>query len=272
EEPITPVPFRPWLRGEALLGEWEEPPAAPPFTQAVFLTANRSVIRVQAGDTASLSCIVRGLREDETVSWLRQMGHHILTVGSVTLSSDQRVHLIHHKDSQVWMLQVRRTHQRDSGIYKCMVNTDPPMGILHHLHVIEAIAEITGGYERFVQQGSSVTLACILHHALAPPTFVFWYHHDVMINYEVNRQLKVVWGPEGSELHLMNVGPSDSGNYTCAPSNARPSSALLHVIVDGETPAAMQTAKASSNCQNFDQLFLISFLSLMLHLIPSICM
>ena len=55
----------------------------------------------------------------------------------------------------------------------------------------EAITEISGGTERYIQVGSSVHLVCTIKDFQEPPTYVFWYHEDQMINYDNRRQVRI---------------------------------------------------------------------------------
>ncbi|KAG6460907.1 hypothetical protein O3G_MSEX012286, partial [Manduca sexta] len=54
-----------------------------------------------------------------------------------------------------------------------------------------------------------------------------------------------------SYLLVQDAAPSDSGRYSCSPSNAEVASVRVHVL-NGERPAAMQTGSAglsnSSRC------------------------
>ncbi|XP_037802864.1 titin-like [Penaeus monodon] len=118
------------------------------------------------------------------------------------------------------------------------------MGVFTTLNVIEAIAEIIGGPERYVQKGSAVRLTCALRQFTEPPTYVFWFHGEHMVNYDSNNRITVLSTTGESELRISDVDKTDSGNYTCQPANARAASVSLHVIT-GETPAAMQRASAT---------------------------
>ncbi|KFM82143.1 hypothetical protein X975_04036, partial [Stegodyphus mimosarum] len=64
-----------------------------------------------------------------------------------------------------------------------------------------------------------------------------------MINYDSSRGQIAVQKAGGdtalSKLFIKDVQPSDSGNYTCCPSNAEATSITVHVL-NGEKPAAMQ--------------------------------
>nr|XP_027208913.1 uncharacterized protein LOC113802509 [Penaeus vannamei] len=223
-----------------LLGEYEEPPP-PRDTNAYFMTDNNTVVTVQVGMTADLRCQVFDVAEHETD----------------------------------WTLHVRYAQPRDAGVYECQLSAHPPIGVYTTLNVIEAKAEIEGESEIYVQTGSSVQLTCKLKDFTEPPTYVFWFHAEHMVNYDSNKRRRIsslnlpqhsrVQRDGVSELRISKVTKHDSGNYTCQPANARPASVSLHVITEKfdysgsggsgshlgtcsqirETPAAMQRASAT---------------------------
>ncbi|XP_069974242.1 transmembrane and immunoglobulin domain-containing protein 1 [Penaeus vannamei] len=226
-----------------LLGEYEEE-LPQRDTNAYFMTDNNTVITVQVGATAAMRCQVFDVADHETVSWIRRRDHHLITVGANTYSNDERFQVTFSEKLQDWTLHVHYAQPRDAGMYECQLSAHPPMGVFTTLNVIEAIAEIIGGPERYVQKGSAVRLTCALRHFTEPPTYVFWFHGEHMVNYDSNNRITVVSTADESQLRISDVDKTDSGNYTCQPANARAASVSLHVIT-GETPAAMQRASAT---------------------------
>ncbi|KAF2353680.1 Immunoglobulin-like domain [Trinorchestia longiramus] len=132
---------------------------------------------------------------------------------------------------QQWTLHLRYVQPRDAGEYICQLSTDPVMVYLIKLFVTEATSVIKGGGERYVHEGSSVRLECALQNHTQSPDYVFWYHNGTMINYDLNRKVKVEATADGSALTLLSVGRTDSGNYTCSPANAQFASIMLHIIL-----------------------------------------
>ena len=83
--------------------------------------------------------------------------------------------------------------------------------------------------------------------------YVFWYHNDRMVNYDVERGITVFTSSGGknqagaapamtdegvavpspgktkSQFIIAEATPADSGNYTCKPSNAVPASIQVFV-------------------------------------------
>ena len=125
-----------------------------------------------------------------------------------------------------------------------------------------------------------MSLYCAIQDSSGPPSFVFWYRDDHVVNYSDEMGISIVtntaaadqyakathhqhnppWsspssssslsssnasnanasqssaivvtsGPEiVSSLHIKTVRPKDAGIYTCAPSNARNYTVVVHVI------------------------------------------
>ncbi|XP_071536172.1 uncharacterized protein [Panulirus ornatus] len=226
-----------------LVGLWEEEPTVR-VSDAVFRGVNGSVVGAQAGTTAKLPCVIQNRADHETVSWIRLRDHHLITVGRQTYSNDDRFSVTYNRHLNEWTLHLRFAQARDAGEYVCQLSTHPPMVFISTLTITQASAEIAGGPERYVQEGSAVVLNCTLRQHTQPPEYVFWYHNRTMINFDTNRQVSVRKTKDGSILTLAAVGRTDSGNYTCLPANARHASITLHIIA-GDAPAAMQVSGGS---------------------------
>lgn len=85
-------------------------------------------IAITAG--ASLS------RSVAQVSWIRQRDLHILTVGILTYTNDQRFQSLHSDGSDEWTLKISSPQVRDSGIYECQVSTEPKISQAFNLSVV----------------------------------------------------------------------------------------------------------------------------------------
>ncbi|XP_059479354.1 hemicentin-2-like isoform X2 [Neocloeon triangulifer] len=216
---------------------------------AIFGTENSSVVTASLGSTTVLPCTVKKFGNG-VVSWIRRKDFHLLTVGLVTYSSDDRFFVEHTRHLQNWGLKIKSVQQRDSGFYECQVSSHPPTSIFIELRIVEASAEISGGAaDLHIKSGSTLKLTCTLKKSTEPPVFVFWYHDGRMINYDKERGVRVQnAGRAGSALVLEEAMPADSGNYSCVPSNARPASINVHVLDAGdEKPAAMQHGSRTSS-------------------------
>ncbi|KAF5307145.1 hypothetical protein FQR65_LT00661 [Abscondita terminalis] len=159
---------------------------------------------------------------------------HLLTVGRMTYTSDQRFTSIHNPLTEDWTLQIRYPQRRDSGIYECQVGTTPPIGIPMHLSVVEPVTTLLGGPEMYINKGSTMNLTCIVRHSPEPPPSITWTHNLQEINYDSARGGVSVITEKGditvSYLLVQRARNTDSGKYTCSPSNANPKTLIVHVL------------------------------------------
>ncbi|XP_044764746.1 hemicentin-1-like isoform X4 [Coccinella septempunctata] len=216
------------------------------------------------GKSAYLTCRVRNLG-NKTVSWIRHRDIHILTVGSYTYTSDQRFQANHHAETDEWTLQIKWAQKRDAGIYECQISTQPVRSYFVNLEVVVPTAQILGGPDLHVDKGSTINLTCSIRFSPEPPAYIFWYHHDDVISYDSTRGGVSVITEKGdvttSFLLIQHADISDSGKYSCSPSNADVASVRVHVL-NGERPAAMQTGSAglSNSSLNILILMILSYL------------
>ncbi|XP_026825362.1 zwei Ig domain protein zig-8 isoform X2 [Ooceraea biroi] len=219
----------------------EEPARSGPYFDK---SASKNVTAL-LGKTTYLNCRVKNLGNKTMtlqVSWVRHRDVHLLTIGRYTYTNDQRFRAIHNAHSDDWTLQIKYPQHRDSGIYECQVSTTPHMSHLVHLNVIEPKTEILGAPDLFINRGSTINLTCVVLQSPEPPAYIFWNHNDAIISYDSTRGGVSVVTEKGdsttSFLLVQEAKPSDSGRYTCNPSNAQPKSITVHVL--NEYPAAMQ--------------------------------
>ncbi|XP_057670115.1 junctional adhesion molecule A-like isoform X2 [Diorhabda carinulata] len=226
------------------------------------LTPNN--VTALVGKSAYLSCRVRNLG-NKTVSWIRHRDIHILTVGSYTYTSDQRFQANHHQETDDWTLQIKWAQKRDAGTYECQISTQPVKSYFVILNVVVPTAQILGGPDLHVDKGSTINLTCSIKFSPEPPAYIFWYHHDDVISYDSSRGGVSVITEKGdittSFLLIQHADISDSGKYSCSPSNADVASVRVHVL-NGERPAAMQTGSAglSNSSLNIFALIIVSYI------------
>ncbi|XP_076656017.1 zwei Ig domain protein zig-8 [Halictus rubicundus] len=197
------------------------------------------------GKTTFLPCRVKNLGNKTMtlqVSWIRHRDTHLLTVGTYTYTNDQRFRVFHGALADNWMLQIKYPQIRDSGFYECQVSTPTPISHIVHLNVIQPQTKILGAPDLYINRGSTINLTCIIWQSPEAPAYIFWNHKDEIINYESTRGGVSVVTEKGdsttSFLLVQDAKPSDSGQYTCNPSNAPAKSITVHVL--NEYPAAMQ--------------------------------
>ncbi|XP_063841389.1 zwei Ig domain protein zig-8-like [Scylla paramamosain] len=227
-------------------------------------------VKVQAGKTAVLVCRVLNLG-DKSVSWIRHEDLHILTVDKYKYSTDRRLSVVHDEVEHEWLLKIQSVRQEDAGMYECQVSTKPLLSFIVSLQVVDAppsttpypslrdaekaaaptqrpekqvpSATILNGPEIHVHRGSLINLTCVVEHTPERPLYVVWYHYNKVIDYEDLGGVVVVThtGQKTvSQLLVKRAEPSDSGKYTCQPSNGEAAFVMLHVLY-GEHPGALQT-------------------------------
>ncbi|XP_065165689.1 hemicentin-1-like isoform X2 [Atheta coriaria] len=234
---------------------WEQP-----FSQPYFDNSSRRDVTSTVGQTAHLHCRVRNLG-DRAVSWIRKRDLHILTVGILTYTNDQRFQSLHTDGSDEWTLKVASPQTRDSGVYECQVSTEPKISQAFKLNVVVSKAKILGNAELYIKSGSDINLTCIVLQTPDPPSFIYWYRGGNVINYSQRGGISVVTEKQTrtSRLLISRALPTDSGNYTCSPSSSDAASVLVHVL-NGEQPAAMQHGNNSSSATSWTLDLLLTIL------------
>ncbi|XP_026497794.1 uncharacterized protein LOC113401931 [Vanessa tameamea] len=234
----------------------------------IFLTENCTTVIAQIGTTAILHCEVSDITEN-TVTWIRRKDYSLLSVGLVTYSADSRFFSAHGRHVKDWALHIRFATSADAGYYECQVPTHPPTSIFFKLVLVAAYAEIVGESEKIIHEGSMLKLVCVVKRSTEPPSYVFWYFENRMINYDLNG-VSVHNGRQTSELIIGKAEPRHSGNYTCVPANARAASVTVHVV-QSETPAAMQHGNNSSmKSFHVNLVKYLILLSLLLNIVKSL--
>ncbi|KAM7285145.1 hypothetical protein ISCGN_032107 [Ixodes scapularis] len=199
-------------------------------------------VTTQLGQTVYLHCVMDSVA-DRMVSWIRLRDFHLLTVGLIRYTWDERFSTVHVQYSNSWALQVRDAQLKDAGLYECLLNSDPPKRQVVALKVVVPKARIVGGPDLHVEAGSALNLTCSISESPEAPAFVFWYHQGRLVNFERGGRVVVAKGRNGSavsRLLLPAVQAADSGNYTCNPANANATWVLVHVLESHRRLAAVQ--------------------------------
>ncbi|XP_064085748.1 zwei Ig domain protein zig-8-like isoform X2 [Macrobrachium nipponense] len=189
---------------------------------------------------------------------MRVRDFHILTIGSVSYTADERIQVFHDQRNDGWTLQIRYSQPKDSGVYKCQVNSYPKIvrnfflkvttkdefeGQLYRMASSNRKYDgydtcITGPRVRFVDPGATLTLECIVTYVKSPPPSLLWYKDNHLLDYNsprggISLKLETSGDQTVSTLLLYSFRPKeDSGNYTCLPFNAPSASTLVHVEKD----------------------------------------
>ncbi|CAD7092810.1 unnamed protein product [Hermetia illucens] len=156
------------------------------------------------------------------VSWIRKRDLHILTVGILTYTNDQRFQSLHTEGSDEWTLRISSPQPRDTGTYECQVSTEPKISQAFRLHVVVSRAKILGNSELFIKSGSDINLTCLAMQSPIPPSFIYWYKGKRVMNYSQRGGINVITERQTrtSKLLIAKASPADSGNYTCSPSSS----------------------------------------------------
>ncbi|XP_011501716.1 PREDICTED: lachesin-like [Ceratosolen solmsi marchali] len=237
------------------------------------------------GQTAELSCHVKN-PGDRTISWMRKRDLHILTSSIYTYTGDARFSVLHPATSNEWKLKIAYVQQRDAGIYECQINTEPKLNLAFILRVEEsapvpattptaihrtfnsaAQAKIKEPEDLYVKKGSTISLTCLVNVQSIPPNSVSWHHGTSLVDFDsprggVSLETEKTDSGTTSKLLVTQARVSDSGNYTCVPSNANPASVTVHVL-NGEHPAAMQHGDTGKS--NAAPIFLLALLTLLMN-------
>ncbi|XP_075146433.1 kin of IRRE-like protein 1 isoform X2 [Haematobia irritans] len=230
------------ISGDVSSHYWETP-----YSQPYFDNSSRREVTSIVGQAALLQCRVRNLG-DRAVSWIRKRDLHILTVGILTYTNDQRFQSLHTEGSDEWTLRISSPQPRDSGTYECQVSTEPKISQGFRLNVVVSRAKILGNPELFIKSGSDINLTCLAMQSPIPPSFIYWYKGKRLMNYSQRGGISVITErtTRTSKLLISKATPTDSGNYTCSPSSSDSASVVVHVI-NGEHPAAMQHGNNSAS-------------------------
>ncbi|XP_069998074.1 uncharacterized protein [Penaeus vannamei] len=222
----------------------------PNSNMAYFADTTLVNITAVVGQQTRLPCRVLNL-DKRDVSWIRQRDLHILTVGILTYTSDDRFQVYHPENSEEWHLDINPVTFRDSGIYECQVSTSPKIFLPVRLNV-EAVqqAKIQGPKEIYIQNGSTIKLTCIVSTHSENSGTVVWYRDTTELDYDsprggVSVEIEKTPSKTTSKLFLTRAVKGDSGNYTCAPEFAEAAYILVHVV-NGEESAAVHTAGSCS--------------------------
>jgi len=249
---------------------------------------------VQLGATAFLPCVIRNLG-NKSVSWIRARDSHILTVDSEVFISDLRFSAMHSKHESAWMLQIKSVEASDAGKYECQVSTTPKLSHFVYLTVIVPKVRIFGDKDIYVKDLSTVQLKCVVSQSLVAPTYIEWRHNNKRIQtlpetasggsggggglFSVltggggnggsrHRRLQttppehIAEGTTMSTLTILHAEKTDTGNYTCHPTQLEVASVMLHVL-ESDLPALMQTSRSPVLSSEETHVWLATVLSLL---------
>lgn len=234
----------------------------------IDLKHSDSHVTAQVGHPAYLKCAVSN-QGDQLVSWARRRDWHILTSGRHVFTADERFQILkpvedheqslrpipHQPNLTEWILQIQFVQQRDGGYYLCQVPTD--LGLVSHQVQLEVLVPdvfILGPKDLIVDRGTTLSLVCIVENSPIPPDYVFWFHNDMLLNFQPKRDGVKVETDYGSRTHskleIKDANESDTGNYTCSTSSGKPYSIYVQVLA-GDQAAAMSRKNSAQGHISF---------------------
>ncbi|XP_018017331.1 muscle, skeletal receptor tyrosine protein kinase isoform X2 [Hyalella azteca] len=218
----------------------------PNTKDAYFDDMTPTNVTAVVGQTARLPCRVINLGQKD-VTWIRKRDIHILTLGVSTYTSDARFTVVRNRKTKEWILQISPVAFRDAGVYECQVSTSPKISLPVTLNVEVQQARIQGPSEVYIQNGSTISLTCVVNTHSENVGAVSWFRNANSLDYDSPRggvSLEIEKTPirTTSKLFITRAIRADSGNYTCAPEFADAAFVIVHVV-NGEESAAVQTGE-----------------------------
>lgn len=93
----------------------------------------------------------------------------------------------------------------------CNITPPPLNGCAKKKLFAEARAEIVGPTIKYLTPGSTLKLICRVLQSTENPAFIFWYHNNRMINYDVDRGINV--SAEAGEYILVSFISNNSKRF-----------------------------------------------------------
>ncbi|CAG9859687.1 unnamed protein product [Phyllotreta striolata] len=216
-------------------------------TSSILPKRRIPVVKAQTRSRAKLHCNISEINEPEnlTLTWTKKTDNNeyvnltslqleeLTNNETITVKEDDKRYLAIRKGSD-WCLHIRYTLNSDGGSYQCQIcHGFPPTKCSTSnvvLKLIEAHAKIIGGPTKFIPSDKELPLrlSCVLVNSIEAPSYIFWYHEDRMINYDLEDGATVREGPQGSELIFPKPNKTHVGNYSCVPSNAQLDSVMVY--------------------------------------------
>ena len=87
--------------------------------------------------------------------------------------------IYHDVGSDEWRLVIKPVEPGDSGDYSCQVSITPHLEHRIHLRVVQPKTVILGSRERYIEEGSTINLTCLIEAGPLNlnPSFVFWNYN-----------------------------------------------------------------------------------------------
>jgi len=194
------------------------PVAAATVSSQPHFVGFSKVVRVEMGETAQLPCNVQNLG-NYMVLWKRDST--VLTASTLKIIRDDRIQI------EGTSIEIGQVSAKDSGVYHCELNTDPPISLNVTLDVLEPpkIRRFPDDGRVQARKGDAVTLECLGEGN--PTPIITWSRPSRLLPNGADMQ-------QGPGLRFDSVTRSEVGRYMCTADNGvgKPVSAQveLHVL------------------------------------------
>lgn len=83
-----------------------------------------------------------------------------------------------------------------------------------------------------MRSNGDITLACKVTGSPDAPRYIYWFLGKTLVNFSTRGGISVITDKHSrtSQLIVTRATAADSGNYTCAPSNAQPDSVYVYIL------------------------------------------
>ncbi|XP_034939144.1 lachesin-like [Chelonus insularis] len=198
-------------------------PAEPPEIRTKPLT-----LRTNQGETVELPCDVVNA-EDFTISWYKD--NITLSFGDALIINDKKRITVAANHS---LIIHNVTREDSSSNYTCQIVSNPPIKLVHSLHVTRAESPLSKddtitvypARKVEIDENGTITLRCTS--TLVPPSEIKWFHKGTRLNnshgIEVNE----------NSVTLRKVTRHHSGHYQCLAEDKSetPPSQSIEVLVN----------------------------------------
>lgn len=214
------------------------------------LGASSGNVSSLVGKDAILVCVVRNI-QNQSISWIRHSPTTLLSVNKFVYTTSDRIKVYHDSGTDEWRLIIRPLEITDASWYSCQVSITPHMEHRVYLHVIQPTTLILGPINRYIEEGSTINLTCIIEAGPLNlnPSFVYWNYDGKIITYDRERGGTVMISERGakttSSLIITHASKKDSGRYECDPQASYPQSVNVHVIKKGSPSDAVRRSSAN---------------------------
>ena len=132
------------------------------------------------------------------------------------------------------------------SVYYLKCDIKRTLRMIHQTIISDSKARISGSRERHVQSGSRLTLSCRIEEYTGPPTYVFWYRNNEVINYSERKSILI---SSGRSNHLPKRNENKFKN-TLTTANVESSR-----ISNSPTSTSMLSNENDSISKNYRQVF-----------------